>query len=135
MQNNIKENPPDKKTEESGEQQPFVYESDGVLVVFQRMSENYIMKCPYCNVETRYIVRHLIQKDDCTKSIDMHEFQDQFKTFKAEHTNAIKRKVNQNSKTKQRANKQDELKIKQNTWTKKTRAKERAKYEDKVNED
>ena len=47
--------------------EPFVYEKDGKLLVFPCKSDNYIMKCPNCQKETRYIVQHLARNSNCQK--------------------------------------------------------------------
>ena len=134
IQTSIKENLPENMIEESNEQQPFVYESRGVLVVFQRMSENYVMKYPRCNMETRYIVQHLNKRGDCTEFIDIEVFQVQFKIFKADHTKTRKRKADQLSKNKQRVENEAEVKEDQNKRKKANTLRQRAEDEEKLKE-
>ena len=67
----------------STDNKQFVYEFDKTLLVFQCTStENYIMKCPRCKKETRYIIRHLSQKNSCKNGINHEEFKKQFFNYK-----------------------------------------------------
>ena len=62
---------------------PFVYDFDNISFVFQCTSvDNYIMKCPRCKVETKYIIRHLSQKTSCKDGINQDEFRKQFFKYK-----------------------------------------------------
>ena len=59
----------------------FMYESNGALIEFKCMSDNYIMKCPACNLETRYIIQH-IMKGKCQIIINIDAFKLQFQKYK-----------------------------------------------------
>ena len=45
--------------EEQANHQPFIYELDGTILVFLCKSEDYIMKCPICKMETKYMVHKI----------------------------------------------------------------------------
>ena len=62
--------------------EPFVYEKDGKLLVFLCKSEDYVMKCPNCPMETRYIVQHLSRNSSCQRYICMDAFKKQFTVYK-----------------------------------------------------
>ena len=62
--------------------QAFIYELDGQLMVFRGMSEDYIMKCPKCKIETRYIVQHITKSPSCQKYVDPDQFKVQFTIYK-----------------------------------------------------
>ena len=64
--------------------QAFIYELDGKLLVFQRLSENFIMKCPRCKAETRYMMKHITKNPTCQNIVSPNEFKLQFNIFKAE---------------------------------------------------
>ena len=93
------------------------------------------MKCPYCHIETRYIIQHIAKKVDCQKSIDIQEFKSQFQAFKTDHTSAFKRKIMQQSRTNQRAEDDGKVKIDQVKWKVASRIQQREKDECQVKED
>ena len=80
-------------------------------------------------------VKHINKRDDFTKSIDIEEFKDQFNIFKADHKKAIKRKVNQLSKNKQRVENEDKVREQQRKWREASITRQRAADESKVKED
>ena len=57
---------------------PLIYESSGKILTFLRMSDDYVMKCPLCKTETKYIVRHIGSNPYCKNQIDKEEFKSQF---------------------------------------------------------
>ena len=63
--------------------EPFTYERDGKLQVFLCKSDNYKMKCPNCQIETRYIVKHLARYKNCQKFIIIEDFKKQFTMYKS----------------------------------------------------
>ena len=52
---------------------PFIYESNGNCLELPCLSENYVMKCPKCNMESRYIVQHLTKNLNCKLNIESFE--------------------------------------------------------------
>ena len=92
----------------------FMYESKFGIMEYKCMSENFIMKCPRCGMETRYIIQNLTKRASCQINIDLDTFKTQFQRFKD--------KDKENKLKKQRENKQAE------------RAKSRAADEEKVKE-
>ena len=73
--------------EDQADHQPFIYELDGVILVFLCMSEDYIMKCPICKKETKYIVQHVAQNKTCQNYVKPDEFKEQFTIFKKNEDN------------------------------------------------
>ena len=66
-----------------GDINPFIYEFDKTLLVYQYNStHNDIMKCPRCKVETKYIIRHLSQNKECKIGINQEEFRKQLLKYK-----------------------------------------------------
>jgi hypothetical protein len=57
---------------------PFIYESNQKLLVFLCMSEDYIMKCPMCLKDTKYIIQHISKSKSCKFLGDLTTFRDQF---------------------------------------------------------
>ena len=53
------------QNEENNSIKPFTYEKNGIILVFQRISNDYIMKCPRCNIETKYIIQHMYRSTKC----------------------------------------------------------------------
>ena len=58
---------------------PFIYESAATTLEFKCMTDTYIMRCPTCYVETRYIAAHVSKHIIYQKYIDLDGFNDQFK--------------------------------------------------------
>ena len=58
---NIEYKEPNKEIQSSEVHQPFLYEMKDTLVVFLCMTDDYIMKCPMCQRETKHIIRHISQ--------------------------------------------------------------------------
>ena len=61
---------------------PFRYKSNKVMLEFKCMSENYMMNCPRCKLDTRYIIQHVSKKASCQMSIDIDTFKKQFQSYK-----------------------------------------------------
>ena len=61
----------------------FIYDHLGQALVFLKMSAEYIMKCPICQAQTKYIVRH-ISANTCNSQICLKEFKLQFQVYKKE---------------------------------------------------
>jgi hypothetical protein len=66
---------------------PLMYESSGKILTFLRMSDDYVMKCPLCKTETKYIVRHIGSNTYCKNQISKEEFISQFQLYKKEKAN------------------------------------------------
>ena len=67
---------PKKEPEEATYNEHFTYEADGHIYVFRKMSEDYVMKCPFCRTETKYIIRHIASY---SAMINQAEFKAHFK--------------------------------------------------------
>ena len=98
--------------EDQADHQPFIYELDGVILVFLCMSEDYIMKCPICKMETKYIVQHVAQNKTCQNYVKPDEFKDQFTIFKKPKT--IKDKRNCKRKSRDTLREKDHGNVKDN---------------------
>ena len=61
---------------------PFIYELNGELIVFQCMSADYIMKCPRCRKETKYIVQHITKNPECQNYVNIERFKEQYNVYK-----------------------------------------------------
>ena len=85
-------------TEEAINNEAFIYELNNDQLVFQCKTPNYIMKCPRCNVETRYIIRHLSQSTPCKVGIHQEEFKKQFHNYKKRLQDADVVKENQRNR-------------------------------------
>ena len=72
---------PSEKTEQK---EPFKYELSEGMLVFHRMSFDYKMRCPRCQVETKYIIRHVNQNTKCQAGINGDVFKIQFLKYKKE---------------------------------------------------
>ena len=76
---------PNSKEEETNANEtakiPFMYQSNGRTIEFKCVTENYIMKCPECSLETRYIVQH-VMKGKCQLAINSDTFKLQFHEYK-----------------------------------------------------
>ena len=68
--------------EDSNSHDPFMYESNGMILAFLRMSDDFIMKCPLCGMETKHIIRHLKLSKKCNLSGSMETFSKQFQSYK-----------------------------------------------------
>ena len=66
---------------------PLIFESSGKILTFLRMSDDYVMKCPLCKTETKYIVRHIGSNTYCKNQISKEEFKSQFQLYKKEKAN------------------------------------------------
>ena len=62
--------------------EPFKFELIEEMLIFQRMSFDYKMKCPRCKVETKYIIRHVIQSIRCQAGINSIAFKIKFLEYK-----------------------------------------------------
>ena len=96
------------------------------------MSEDYVMKCPFCRTETKYIIRHIASY---SALINQAEFKAHFKIYKEAKVKEDQRNRKRKSREKQRA--EDEKKMKEDIARQKraNRAKQRAEDEAKVKED
>ena len=74
---------PEHKKVHQEEKDPFIYEAYGELLIFKRMSDNYTMKCPKCQVETKHIVQHIMKNATCQNFFDAEKFKKQFTLYKA----------------------------------------------------
>ena len=126
----IEENQPTKKA--NTHRHPFVYESNGKLLVFLSMSDDYIMKCPMCLIETKYIIQHVSKKKDCKISGDLDSFKDKFRVYKQYYTQELKRKIKQRSDIKRREENLVKVKVDQVRRKESSRIKLNKKENDKV---
>ena len=78
------EDPIESKIQAPEDNQAFVYELNGELLVFQCMSDNYTMQCPKCKTETRYIIQHMTKNPTCQTYVNPNEFKLQFNMYKSE---------------------------------------------------
>ena len=62
----------------------FKYESKFGILEYKCLSKNFIMKCPKCEMETKYIIQHLTKKSSCRMNIDLDTFKSQFQRFKSQ---------------------------------------------------
>ena len=75
---------------------PFIYDFSGQVLAFLRKTDDFVMRCPTCQIETKYIIRHLGQREICKGKIDLNVFKDQFKTYKKDKEkkdNAIRQRI------------------------------------------
>ena len=62
--------------------EPFIYEGDGEQIVFQKISPDYTMKCPKCQLETRLIIGHVVNNPKRRKFYNAEVFKEQYKKYK-----------------------------------------------------
>jgi type IV secretory pathway VirB10-like protein len=107
-----------------------IYESSGKIINFLRMSDDYIMKCPLCKTETKYIVRHIGSNTYCKNQISLDEFKSQCQLYKKEKT--LTDQVNQ-----KKLNEQNEEKAKREdaNHQRTRREKQKAQNEEKAKKD
>ena len=46
------------------------------------MTDDYIMKCPLCKIETKYIVRHIGHDKNCKRYFNQDDFKLKFRLYK-----------------------------------------------------
>ena len=66
----------------TNEYQPFMYEDNGKVVIFQQLSHDYIMRCPQCKIETKHTIRHLANNSNCNAISDINTFKSRFQMYK-----------------------------------------------------
>ena len=81
-----------KKREDSISYDPFIYESNQKLLVFLCMSDDYIMKCPMCLIETKQIIQHITKSNKCKISGNLNSFKEQFRLYKEQYMKEEERK-------------------------------------------
>ena len=81
-----------KECQELDSNRPFIYKLDGQQIVFQKMSPDYIMKCPKCQIETRLIIGHVVKNPKCRNFFNVEKFKDQYKKYKELKTKEDNRK-------------------------------------------
>ena len=74
---------------ETKEYQPFMYEDNGKVLIFQQLSHDYIMRCPNCKMETKQIIQHLVKSNDCRIIADISTFKSRFQTYKASQNKEV----------------------------------------------
>ena len=79
---------------------PFIYESNQVLLVFLCMSEDFVMKCPMCLRDTKYIIQHISKSKGCKLPGTLNSFKDQFGKYKENHKKEGQRKHKEKSRIK-----------------------------------
>ena len=100
---------------EPNDDPPLIYESSGKILTFLRMSDDYVMKCPLCKTETKYIVRHIGSNTSCNNQISKEEFKSQFQLYKKEKAN--KDNANYQRAWRERQRSQNEEKTKKDIAT------------------
>ena len=126
----------DKKPQNNGiidEYLPFMYTSNGHIIIFQRKTYDYKMKCPNCPIETRYIFQH-ISKSSCQRTVDLNDFKSQLKAYKDKYTKENQNKRKRQSIGQQRTKGEGIVRESQNTRKRESIAQQRMKDEDKVKE-
>ena len=125
------------KLKSSNDEISFMYESKFGIIEFKCISENFIMKCPICDMETRYIIQHLTKRVGCQINIDLETFKSQFQRYKdkdKEKKLKKQREKKQAERAKLRAADEDKVKQKMATEKAASRQKSRAADEEKVKE-
>ena len=69
----------DKDASHTSHDLAFVYDLSGYILAFLKMTDDYIMQCPKCQIETKYIIKHIGAKEKCKDKIDLQVFKHQFK--------------------------------------------------------
>ena len=132
---------------------PFIYESNTMNLVFPCISDDYVMKCPMCHIETKYIIQHISRKKDCMIYGDIDSFKNQFQVYKKDYTAKVKqmnylskreqdnekykedqRKRKEMSRIKQRQEDNEKVKEQQRKHQEASRIKQREEDNDKVKE-
>lgn len=116
------------------EMKPFTYEMRGKKIEFKCMTENYSMKCPNCQIETRYIVQHMSKKASCQKQIDTGDFKRKFQEYKNQNKEKILRDQRERQKAareRQRAKDGEKVKMHRRNEEAARRAKLRVEDEEK----
>ena len=72
--------------------EPFIYEGDGEQIVFQKISPDYTMKCPKCQLETRLIIGHVVKDPKCRNFFNAQKFKEQYKKYKEQKIEQENRK-------------------------------------------
>ena len=129
----------------------FMYAANEKMIVFQRMSDDYVMMCPICHTKTKYIIRHIQNNNNCKLPGEMDSFIEEFKVFKQKYTQELKRnrikkrrledndkvseqerKHNRASRKRRREENSDQLKAQQRHHTKASMEKKRKLDNEKV---
>jgi hypothetical protein len=121
------------KRDNSESNQPFIYKSNQKPLVFLCMSEDYIMKCPMCHIDTKLILRHIKNKN-CKITEDLTSFKEQFRLYKEKYRKGKKRKCMEAIRLKQRAEDEDKVKEQQRKHQAESLKKKRAEDNVKVKE-
>ena len=128
----IRDNTSRENVSEESDDISFLYESAGYILAFLKMSDDYIMKCPLCQVKTKYIVRHIVH---CTDKVDQAEFKIQFRNYKEKKIKEDQVNRKRKSRAKQRAEDVEKVKKDQVISKNKSMAKQRVEDEKKVKKD
>ena len=75
------------------------------------MSDDYIMQCPMCLKETKYIIQHLSKNKNCQIPGDLDSFKSQFRIYKQKYLQNRKREINEACMRKLRE--QENVKVKE----------------------
>ena len=59
--------------------------------MFPCISDDYVMKCPMCHIETKYIIQHISRKKDFMIFGNIDSFKNQFQVYKKDYTVKVKR--------------------------------------------
>ena len=93
---------PSKQQLQQTDSLPFIYKSPENIFAFEKISDDYVMKCPFCQIETKYIVRHIGANPNCKTFIRQEDFKVQFKLYKEKKRKEDQVKRKQISKKKLR---------------------------------
>ena len=124
----------EKKLEDSISYHPFIYESDKKLLVFLRMSDDYIMKCPRCLIETKQIIQHISKSNNCKISDHINSFKEQFKLFKESYRKEERRQRMEAYRIKKRLENNEKVKEQQRKHQDASMAKKRVEDNENVKE-
>ena len=127
----LKANPLDKDLD-SICHDPLLYESNGVILVFLRMSGDFIMKCPLCGMETKHIIKHLRLSKKCNLPGSMESFIEQFQSYK--QMKNIAQQYRDKYVKKKREEDIDKVKEQQRKWKAESRKRKREEDEERFKE-
>ena len=113
---------------------PFIYEKNGTILIFQRMSDDYIMKCPRCCMETKYIIQHMYRSTKCKIPDDNDGFKNEFQLYKHNKVKEQERIWQEASMARKRALDNEKVKEQQRKRQKASMEKKRAHDNGKVKE-
>ena len=112
----------------------FMYKTEEKTLVFKVMP-NGLTKCPICDTEVQYIMKHISKKGDCNRSLNIEILKVQFQLFNKESNRLDQVKRKRTSRIKQKENDSEKVKKVQNENKTNSRIKARLCNEDKLKAD